>query len=188
MSEFKFEKLDLNGAFLIHNFSVGDQRGGFTKCFEKNIFREGGIEFQLSETFVSVSAKNVIRGLHFQIHNPQAKLVCVPKGKVYDVIVDLRQNSHTFKQWRGFELSQENHRALYVPRGFAHGFLSMEDDTLMLYQCDGLYDKETDTGIRFDDSVIGVKWPIEDLQSSIHSKRDLELMNFDEYCKNPMIT
>ena len=182
---FKFNKLDLDGAYLIDNFSVGDNRGGFTKCFEKEIYAEAGIEFYLNETFASVSSKNVIRGLHFQVFKPQAKLVCVVHGKVWDVIVDLRPESKTFKQWIGVELSAENHRALYVPRGFAHGFVALEDDTIMLYQCDGAYDKETDTGIRFDDPQIGIQWPV-DLEQTIHSKRDIELMSLEQYMINPM--
>lgn len=185
MAGFEFKKLELDGAYLIENFSVGDNRGGFTKCFEKDIYANAGIKFQLNETFASVSAKNVIRGLHFQIHNPQAKLVCVVKGKVLDVIVDLRPDSPTYKKWISAELSAENHKALYVPRGFAHGFVSLEDGTVMLYQCDGAYDKETDTGIMFNDSEIGITWPIsEDL--AIHSQRDMHLMSFEEYEKNPI--
>lgn len=186
MTEFHFEKLKLEGAYLIENFSIGDFRGGFTKCFEENIFEKVGISFHLNETFYSRSSVNVIRGLHFQINKPQAKIVSVPTGRVYDVIVDLRPDSDTFGSWEGYELSSENHYALYVPRGFAHGFASLEDDTLMLYQCDGAYDKETDTGIRFDDPELNISWPV-DLDQAIHSKRDLELMSFEKYCKNPMM-
>lgn len=185
MSNFSFTKLGLEGAYLIEYFSVGDNRGGFSKSFEKDIYKEAGIEFNLNETFISVSAKNVIRGLHFQTNNPQAKLVSVPKGKVYDVIVDLRPDSPTFKKWEGYELSDQNHRALYVPRGFAHGFASLEDGTLMMYQCDGAYDKETDTGIRFDDPDIGIVWPISE-EIAIHSDRDKNLMSFSVYEKSPM--
>lgn len=185
MSKFSFTKLGLEGAYLIEYFSVGDNRGGFSKSFEKDIYKEAGIDFSLNETFISVSAKNVIRGLHFQTKNPQAKLVSVPKGKVYDVIVDLRPESTTFKKWEGYELSDENHRALYVPRGFAHGFLSLEDGTLMMYQCDGAYDKDTDTGIRFDDPDIGIEWPV-DINVMVHSARDTQLMRFSEYEKNPI--
>ena len=180
MSNFSFTKLVLEGAYLIEYFSVGDNRGGFSKSFEKDIYKEAGIDFSLNETFISVSAKNVIRGLHFQTRNAQAKLVSVPKGKVYDVIVDLRPESPTFKKWEGYELSDKNHKALYVPRGFAHGFVSLEDGTLMMYQCDGAYDKETDTGIRFDDPDIGIEWPV-DLKKTIHSTRDLGLQSFAEY-------
>ena len=185
MTKFDFVKLDLEGAYLIDNFYVGDGRGSFSKVVEKDIYSRAGIDFSLNETFLSVSAKNVLRGLHFQIHSPQAKLVSAPRGRVWDVIVDLRPDSKTFKQWRGFELSGENHRALYVPRGFAHGFVSLEDDTMMLYQCDGAYDKETDSGIRFDDSDLAVEWPV-DLDNTIHSERDLHLMSFKEYMASPM--
>lgn len=185
MPGFCFRELDLQGAYLIDNFFVGDNRGGFTKCFEKDIYAKAGIEFSLNETFASVSAKNVVRGLHFQTHNPQAKLVCAIKGRVWDVIVDLRPKSLTYKKWISEELSDENHRALYVPRGFAHGFVSLEDDTVMLYQCDGAYEKDTDTGIMFNDSEIGIEWPVDET-NAIHSERDLQLMSFHEYEKNMM--
>lgn len=183
MSSFSFTKLGLEGAYLIEYFSVGDNRGGFSKSFEKDIYKEAGLDFSLNETFISVSAKNVIRGLHFQTNHAQAKLVSVPKGKVYDVIVDLRPESPTFKKWEGYELSDQNHQALYVPRGFAHGFASLEDGTLMMYQCDGVYDKETDTGIRFDDPDIGIKWPVEE-GKDIHSQRDLQLMSFKDFVES----
>lgn len=183
MGNFEFQKTQLENAILITSFFSGDNRGGFTKSFEKDIYKKAGIDFALNETFVSVSAKNVIRGMHFQLRNPQAKLVCVPKGAVYDVIVDLRPASSTYRKWQGFELNDENHNVLYVPRGFAHGFLSLKDDTYMLYQCDGAYDKETDTGIRYDDPVLNIVWPIENLDLSIHSERDLKLMSFVEYEK-----
>lgn len=185
MSSFIFCELELKGAYEIENYSMGDERGRFTKCFEKNIYAKAGIPFEAHETFVSVSNKNVIRGLHFQTHNPQAKLVCVIQGRVWDVIVDLRTESPTYKKWIGVELSEENHKALYIPKGFAHGFASLEDRTVMLYQCDNAYDKETDTGIRFDDPEIGVRWPIK--EGIICSERDLALMNFAEYECNPII-
>lgn len=182
---FEFEELPLKGAYLISNFFAGDNRGGFTKNFEKDIFKEAGIEFNLNETFASMSMKNVIRGLHFQTHNPQAKLVSVLAGAVWDVIVDLRPESETYKKWFAQELSAENHFSFYIPRGFAHGFASLKDGTIMLYQCDGKYDKETDTGIRFDDPEIGIKWPLGE-NIAIHSKRDLSLGNYYDYLKKPM--
>ena len=185
MPGFIFEKLDLEGAYLIENFHVGDNRGGFTKNFEKSIYRENGIEFNLDEAFASVSAQNVIRGLHFQLKHPQAKLVCVMSGSVWDVIVDLRKDSKTYKEWRAFELSAENGKALYVPRGFGHGFLSKENGTVMLYLCDGKYSLETDTGIRFDDPDLNIDWPA-DLSKTIHSNRDLGLLSFKEYELNPI--
>lgn len=180
MEGFKFKDTGFKGAYLITNFYAGDNRGGFTKNFEKDIYGEAGIHFSLNETFTSRSMKNVIRGLHFQLRNPQAKLVSVVSGKVWDVIVDLRNGSSTFKQWRGFELSADNHMGLYIPKGFAHGFASLEDHTIMLYQCDGKYDAETDTGILFDEPEISVNWPIE-TRNAIHSQRDLNLMDWDAY-------
>lgn len=185
MARFQFTQLDLKGAYLIENFTSGDKRGNFTKCFEKDIFGCAGIVFSLNETFFSISSKNVVRGLHFQIRTPQAKLVSVVMGKVYDVIVDLRLDSPTYKKWVGVELSTDNHKSLYIPKGFAHGFISLENETVMLYQCDGVYDHETDTGIRFDTPEIGIKWPI-DIDDMVLSSRDMGLMNIYEYEKNPM--
>ncbi len=182
---FEFKELELKGAYLISNFYAGDNRGGFTKSFEKDIYRNAGIEFQLNETFASRSMKNVIRGLHFQTHNPQAKLVSVVAGSVWDVIVDLRPDSSTYKKWVAHELSAENHLSFFVPRGFAHGFASFADDTVMLYQCDGKYDPETDTGIRFNDPEIGIDWPVEE-SVAIHSDRDLNLGSFRDYLNKQM--
>ena len=174
MAGFEFQELELKGAYLISNFYAGDNRGGFTKSFENDIYKNVGIEFRLDETFASRSMKNVIRGLHFQTHNPQAKLVSVVAGKVWDVIVDLRPDSPTYKRWISQELSAENHLSFYVPRGFAHGFASLEDGTVMLYQCDGKYDPD-----------IGIEWPVDE-SVAIHSGRDLSLRSFQEYLKKPM--
>lgn len=185
MAGFNFQPLECEGAFLVDNFYVGDNRGGFTKYFEKCVYYGGGIDFQLNETFASVSSKDVVRGLHFQLHYPQAKLVSVLYGRIWDVIVDLRPDSKTYKKWVSAELSADNHRTLYVPRGFAHGFISREDGTVMLYQCDGKYHKETDTGIKYDDSDLDIMWPIDE-SKAIHSQRDLQLQSFAEYIENPM--
>lgn len=191
MPQFCFEPLGFdhrNGmkdAWKIVAFSAGDARGRLTKSFEAQIYRENGIAFHVDETFASVSGKNVVRGLHFQRRHPQAKLVSVVAGRVFDVIVDLRPQSETFARWVSAELSAENHRALYVPQGFAHGFAALEDGSVMLYQCEGAYDRQTDTGIRFDDPHIGIRWPLR-REEMICSQRDLGLMSLEEYCKNPM--
>ena len=185
MSDYTFYTTEIDDVLIIDNFFVGDIRGGFTKTFERDVFMNAGISFKLNETFASVSMKNVVRGLHFQTDSPQAKLVNVLKGKVWDVIVDLRQNSNTYKKWLGVDLSSENHKGIFIPRGFAHGFVSLEDDTVMLYQCDGKYDKKSDGGIILDDKDINIEWPIA-LEKMIRSKRDMELPNFKEYEKNPM--
>lgn len=175
-----FKELELKDAYEIDYFSSCDVRGGFGKIYEIQEYESSGLHFSLSECFFSYSQKNVVRGLHFQINNPQTKIVSVISGSVWDVIVDIRSESETFGKWISIELSRENHKAIFVPRGFAHGFVSLEDNTVMLYQCDGIYDKTSDTGIRFDDEEIGIHWPI-DLDIAIHSERDLNLMSFAEY-------
>lgn len=182
MTGFDFEELKLGGAFAITNFYCSDQRGSFIKSFEQEIYKTEGIDFSASETFVTVSRKNVIRGLHFQLNNPQAKLICILNGNAWDVIVDLRKSSPTYKQWMCVELSSDGRNAVYVPRGFAHGFASLADNTTMLYQCSGKYDKKTDTGIVFNDPTIGIKWPIES-KEAILSERDLDLMRFEDFEK-----
>lgn len=182
---FEFKETVLDGAYVIEAFSSGDSRGGFNKYYESNIYLNNGISFQLTEMFISVSAKNVLRGLHFQLSNPQAQIVCVASGKAWDVIVNLRPESKTYKKWISLELSYKEHNAIYIPKGFAHGFLALEDYTTMIYMCEGAYDKLTDSGIRYDDKDIGIKWPV-NIENTIHSERDLGLMSFREYDLNPM--
>ena len=183
---FGFRKLGLKDAYLISHFYISDNRGSFTKTFEQGIYCKSGIEFHCDETFFSCSAKNVIRGLHFQTHIPQSKLVSVVAGRIWDVVVDLRSGSSTFGQWEAYELSVDNHLSIYVPRGFAHGFASLEDGTIVAYQCMGKYHQSTDTGIIFNDPDIGIVWPIDE-RLMIHSKRDLEFQSFKEYARNPMV-
>lgn len=172
--------------YIIENFFVGDSRGSFTKCYEEDVYGLHGVPFHVTETLLTISAKNVVRGIHFQLHQPQAKLVSVPYGTVWDVIVDLRPTSPTFKKWYSVELSGENHRAFYVPKGFGNGIISLYDGTMVLCQCDGKYDCESDTGIRFDDPDIGIKLPI-DPDVAIYSKRDANLLSMTEYMQSPML-
>ncbi len=183
MGDFNFKN---NGSFegmLIEHFYSGDIRGGFGKIFEKKIYEDHGIKFHIDEVFISESSKNVIRGIHFQMNEPQAKIVTILEGKAWDVVVDLRPESPNFKKWVGFELNEEDHRAVYVPRGFGHGFYAYTDKTKMLYLCDGKYDPASDTGILYDDPVLDIKWPVEYLEDTIHSERDLNLMSFEDYIK-----
>lgn len=181
MNSFQFQSTDMPGVYLINSFLSEDNRGIFVKSFEKSIFEQNGIPFSCSELFFSHSTKNVIRGLHFQTHNPQVKLVGVISGRVYDVVVDLRKGSPTFGQWRGFYLSGINRNSLCIPRGCAHGFISLSDESIVSYNCDGAYDKQTDTGIRYDDPDIGVEWPINNLSDAIVSMKDKRLMSFQEF-------
>jgi dTDP-4-dehydrorhamnose 3,5-epimerase len=180
MINFKFQALDIEGAYLITSFFSADKRGSLIKYFEKNVYLENKIPFNCSEAFISHSGKNVVRGMHFQTKTPQAKIVGVILGKVYDVIVDLRKKSPTFGEWRGYYLSNQNRSSLYIPSGFAHGFISLCDDSVVSYQCEGEYNKETDTGIRYDDPDIGITWPV-DIGQVIISSRDKNLMSFKKF-------
>lgn len=163
-----------------------DNRGVFFKVFENGIFEENGIKLNISECFITKSQKNVLRGMHFQLHHPQTKLVTVVSGRAYDVIIDLRTDSPNYKKWYSQELNEYEKGIMLIPAGFAHGFLALEDNTSMLYLCAGKYDKETDTGIRYDDPDIAIKWPCSDGHDLIISERDKSLMSFAEYEKKPM--
>lgn len=184
MSSFSFKSLDIKDAFIIQSFHSEDNRGSFIKSFEKDTFKRNGIKFECIESFISISKKNVIRGMHFQLYHPQVKLVGVLSGKVFDVIVDLREESETFGQWRGYYLSSENRTSLLIPRGCAHGFISLSDHSMVSYQCDGVYDKKTDTGILYNDPLINIKWPISDLSQAILCDRDKKLMSFSSFRSN----
>lgn len=178
-SNFSIEEVGM-GLKLITPFYVEDNRGYFLKSFEKNIFKQLGIENELAETFESYSKKDVIRGLHFQTKNPQIKIVRAITGKILDVAVDIRKDSETFGKWYAVELSAENNLSFYIPQGFAHGFRVLSEEAIVSYQCIGQYEKGSDTGIVWNDKDLGIEWGIE---NPIVSERDKELMGFREYRK-----
>lgn len=128
----------------------------------------------------------MLRGLHFQTRKPQTKLVRVTAGSVYDVVVDLRQDSPTFGKWEGFLLSEENKKMLYVPRGFAHGFLTLEDDTEFLYKCDDIYDPGFEGGIIWNDADLQIDWKKFDIEALEISKKDQENPTMRQYLDNPI--
>ena len=159
----KIEKTKLEGAFIIEPDVFGDQRGWFMETWTKQKLADVGISADFVQDNQSYTAnKGTLRGLHFQ-NEPyaQAKLVRVVRGAVLDVAVDIRKGSPTYKQWVSVELSAENKRQFFIPRGFAHGFLALTDDVEFVYKCDNYYNKECDRSIRFDDKSIGVEWGIE---------------------------
>ncbi|WRS26215.1 dTDP-4-dehydrorhamnose 3,5-epimerase [Oscillospiraceae bacterium MB08-C2-2] len=181
MPPISFEKGRLPGVYLITAFFSEDERGYFQKGFERRIFAQSGAAMVLSETFETFSRHGVVRGLHFQHRAPQAKLVRVLQGRIFDVAVDIRKSSPTFGQWEGYELSYDNRLSLYIPPGFAHGFLVLSQKALVGYQCAGDFLPEADTGIRWDDPELGIEWPLEQVEQVILSQRDLELQSFREY-------
>lgn len=183
MSIFEFKASKIEGLTLITPFYAPDSRGYFSKVFEKSFFADYGIDLSPWEELRSFSRKGVLRGLHIQRRHSQDKLVQVLHGAVYDVAVDLRKDSATFGKWEGFYLTAENRQMLYIPKGFAHGFLALEENTLFSYLCGDRYDPDSDGGIRWDDSEIGVKWPLEQVDHIIISDKDAALPSFADYMK-----
>ncbi|HCP08732.1 MAG TPA: dTDP-4-dehydrorhamnose 3,5-epimerase [Candidatus Moranbacteria bacterium] len=176
----EFQETSLKGAYLIIPQVFQDERGFFLENYSKKKFQEAGIEADFVQDNHSLSVmKGVLRGLHFQ--NPedvQAKLVRVTKGAVYDVIVDLRKDSPTFGKWEGFELSAKNFDMLFVPRGFAHGFVTLEDYTEFEYKCDNFYNPKNESGIIWNDPDLDINWPIE---NPILSEKDKKQQFFRDF-------
>ncbi len=144
----------------------GDQRGFFMETWHASRYASHGLPELFVQSNVSRSGAGVLRGLHYQHPKPQGKLVSVLEGRIFDVGVDIRPDSPTFRQWAGVELSSGNHRQLYIPEGFAHGFCVLGDSALISYLCTAEYDAECDSGIAWDDPDIGIEWPLTDVQLS----------------------
>lgn len=160
MRDFLVQPARLAGLSLVWPFYKADDRGYFLKRFERTVFEANGIDLHVDEVFESHSEKGVLRGMHFQTLSPQAKLVSCPAGCIFDVAVDLRRNSPTFGQWEGFYLDDDEHCSLYLPAGFAHGFLVVSESARVLYQCDGAYQSGSDTGICWNDADVNIRWPL----------------------------
>lgn len=185
ITKFSFEELDLKGAFKIQPFYATDDRGGFVKDYNIDMFKTNCIEHELKEVFYTISKKGVIRAIHFQLVKQQAKLVRCISGHVYDVIVDLRPQSPTFGKWLGFDLTGDNQLELYIPPYFGHGYLVLED-SVVSYKCGEVFYADGDSGIMYNDSDINIQWPFEKIggiQNLIISDKDKSLMSFNEYKK-----
>ncbi len=152
-----------------------DDRGYFFESYRESVLREAGIEDHFVQDNVSKSYKNTIRGLHYQIDNPQAKLVQCVKGAILDVAVDLRQNSPSFGNYVAYKLSDVSKRMLYVPVGFAHGFSVLSDEAIVSYKCSDYYNAEGERGLRWDDPLIRIHW---DVARPILSEKDRKLPLF----------
>ena len=183
IQKFSFKPIDLEGAYLINPFVAEDERGCFIKDYSKEIFEQHGLEYNLQEVFYTCSHKGVIRAVHFQRVKQQPKLVRCVWGKVYDVIVDLRKNSATFGEWRGFCLSEENKRELLVPAGFGHGYLVMEE-SIVSYKCAEKFYGEYDDGIIWNDEELRIKWPLDEIDELILSEKDRNLQTFSQFKKD----
>ena len=154
---------------LIEVDAHGDERGFLAETFRADAWRELGVDAAFVQDNQSRSRRGILRGLHFQVRPGQAKLVRCARGAIWDVAVDLRRESPTYRRWEGYELSDANQRQLFVPAGFAHGFCVLSDEADVAYKLSSYYDPQTEAGIRWDDPEIGVEWPCAD---PVLSERD----------------
>lgn len=177
MGNFKFNATDIEGVFVIESKVYGDERGYFMETYSEAEFEEVGLNYKFVQDNQSSSRKGVLRGLHFQKSHPQAKLVRVLSGEVFDVAVDLRAGSPTYGKWVGELLSAENKKQLMIPRGFAHGFLVVSETAEFAYKCDDFYHPEDEGGIMYDSA--GIDWPKIDGEL-ILSEKDLKHPKLEE--------
>lgn len=166
----KIIKTEIEGLLILEPRVFGDERGFFMETWNEAAFRDAGLDLTFVQDNHSRSQKGVLRGLHFQNPGPQGKLVRVANGAVFDVAVDLRQSSSTFGNWVGVELTAENKRMFWVPEGFAHGFLTLSDDTDFLYKCTAPYAPQSEHTLAWDDPVVGIEWPVSGLNPIISEK------------------
>ena len=163
MGKFKKIETSIDGVFIIEPTVFGDDRGYFMETYSETEFAEIGINNKFVQDNQSKSKKGVLRGLHFQKQNSQAKLVRCLKGEVFDVAVDLRPSSRTYGKWEGVILSEENKKMFMIPRGFAHGFLVLSDTAEFAYKCDDIYNHDAEGGLKWNDPDVGIKWPMENI-------------------------
>ncbi len=159
---FEFERQKINDVILVKPKVFGDNRGFFMESYKKSDFFENGIDIEFNQDNHSKSTKGVLRGLHYQAKpHGQAKLVRCSKGRIYDVAVDIRPNSETFGQYVKVELSEDNKQMLFIPEGFAHGFVALTDEVELLYKASGEYNQQADRGILWNDKDINIDWGID---------------------------
>ncbi len=166
MGKFKKIETSIDGVCIIEPSVFGDSRGYFMETYSKAEFEEIGLYYDFVQDNQSKSSKGVLRGLHFQKENTQAKLVRVIKGEVFDVAVDLRPGSKTYGKWEGVILSEENKKMFMIPKGFAHGFLVLSEEAEFTYKCDDIYNHEAEGGLAWNDPEVGIEWPLGDMKES----------------------
>ena len=185
IQKFEFHETMISGLIEVTPFNADDIRGCFTKDYSKVVFEQNGIHYDLAEIFYTTSNKVVIRALHFQRVKQQPKLVRCIYGHVYDVVVDLRKDSPSFKKWLGFDLIGEKHNEILVPAGCAHGYLVLEP-SIVSYKCSEKFYGEYDGGIKWNDPDINVKWPLEKIggiENLILADKDKNLPTWAEFEK-----
>ncbi|WP_029522925.1 dTDP-4-dehydrorhamnose 3,5-epimerase [Persephonella sp. KM09-Lau-8] len=174
---FEFIKTDIPDVILVKPKVFGDDRGFFMEFYKKSDFEKAGIDTDFVQDNHSRSVKGVLRGLHYQKEPfSQGKLVRCIKGSIFDVAVDIRKGSPTFGRWIGYELSEKNKLMLWIPKGFAHGFLTLSEEAEVIYKVSGgEYSPEHDTGIRWDDPEINIQWPLNEVDNILLSEKDKKL-------------
>jgi dTDP-4-dehydrorhamnose 3,5-epimerase len=175
----KFIELELNGAFIIEIEKFVDERGFFARTFDLKQFKEKGLESNIIQCNTSFSEKKgTLRGLHYQVEPFQeTKIVMCAKGKILDVIIDIRKESKTFGKWTSIELNDQNSKIIYIPKGFAHGFQTLENDSQVIYQNSQIHKPEYEKGIRWNDPYFEIKWSLEE---KIISAKDESWINFED--------
>ncbi|MCR5251753.1 MAG: dTDP-4-dehydrorhamnose 3,5-epimerase [Lachnospiraceae bacterium] len=183
MGKLTVETCEIEGLRVVTPQLHGDERGYFMETYQYEDFKAAGIDRVFVQDNQSSSAHGVLRGLHFQIEHPQAKLVRVVRGEVFDVAVDLREGSATFGKWFGVRLSAENRKQFYVPEGFAHGFLVLSDYAEFCYKCTDYYHPGDEGGLRYNDPDIGIEWPVDEGMELNINERDRNWGGIKEYRK-----
>ena len=183
IKKFAFAETEIEGLIEVTPFNADDVRGCFTKDYSKEVFEQNNIKYDLAEIFYTTSHKGVIRALHFQRVKQQPKLVRCIYGHVFDVVVDLRKDSKTFKKWLSFDLTGDNKKEILIPAGCAHGYLVLEH-SIVSYKCAEKFYGEYDDGILWNDPDINVKWPLELVggeENIILADKDKNLQSFAEF-------
>ena len=174
-----FSETKLSGAYVIDIEKIEDERGFFARTMDKNEFSNRGLNSEFVQSSISVNTKKgTLRGMHYQIDPYQeSKIITCTKGKIFDVIIDLRKNSKTYKKWISVELSESNHKILYIPKGFAHGFQTLEDNSVVHYDITQIFSPAHSRGLKWNDSEFKIELPLE---VTIISKKDSEYKSFLE--------
>ncbi len=176
----KFIKLEIPDVVVVEPDIFGDERGFFFETYKKNKFLKNGIEADFVQDNMSSSTKNVLRGLHYQLDPAaQGKLVRVVVGEIFDVAVDIRKGSPWYGKWAGQRLSAENGKSMYIPPGFAHGFCVLSDSAIFHYKCTNYYSKENERGLLWNDSEVGIEWPVSE-DEVILSEKDRNALSLSD--------
>jgi len=175
LAKFRFIETGINGLFTIETEVFNDSRGFFMEVYNYKEFKAAGFDTVFVQDNHTVSRKGALRGMHFQNTHPQDKLVRVVYGRVFDVAVDLRHESLTYGKWHGEELSADNKRQMYIPKGFAHGFLTLSEESVLAYKCSDFYMQEDEGGIIWNDPGVGIQWPLNGIGELIISDKDKAL-------------